>query len=93
MERLYSIVGVMFILAVSAFIMAWVFNYVLDFIERIKRPLWKEQTTRLYKDLATAFEHKYEGISKIFIRLMEDNINDVKSNAWDLRDDYDKEIK
>lgn len=90
MQKLYIVIGLLTAFSISIFILANMLDYFLSFVDRIRRPLWKEQTTRLYRDLATAFEARDKKVCELFIKLMSNNISDVKSNAWDLRDEFYK---
>ena len=90
-QAIYIIVGVVAVLAISAYTLCCCFAWAIELIDKWREPYWRAGTSQMYARLANAFRD--EKITYIFKRLRDDNVQGFGLDVWQFRDEVEEKFK
>lgn len=91
LQVIYIIVGLIAVLAVSAFVLCQCFAWSIELIDRWREPCWRAYAARKYNELALAFNENKK-MEYIFKRMSDDCISGWSFNTWDFRDEVNRKF-
>lgn len=85
-QMLYIVIGVLFIFAVSLYIITMCIAWGLELFDKIRNPIIDYNTIKQYEQLALAF-HEDKKLSHIFKTLAENQVWGRGIDVWKFRDE------